>query len=85
MYSQVDAHKIAMDHIPNGKVQAVIEYNDRYILQIFTDDPEEGQMDPFYSIDPITGEFRDFSVLTDGDMGDIFDLIAQSKARQSLN
>ena len=31
-------------------------------------------MDPFYSVNINTGEFRDFSILTDGDIGEITNL-----------
>lgn len=31
-------------------------------------------MDPFYSVDIQTGEFRDFSIITDGDISEINNL-----------
>lgn len=81
MPSNQKALAAAKAAIPDGKIQAQIEYEGLIIFQIFTDDPHEGQMDPFYSYDPKTGEFRDFSVLTDGNTSEIMDLFVQAKKK----
>lgn len=73
------AKTIVKNNIPNGKIQTVVVYGDLYIFQVFTDDELEGQMDPFYSVDVNTGEFRDFSILTDGDIYELTELFAQAK------
>ena len=39
------------------------------------DDPIEGDLDPFYSVNALTGECRDFSIITDIDMDVYFDLL----------
>lgn len=80
MYSRADAYKISKENYPDGQIQAAIEYNGRYILQIFNDDPEEGEMDPFFSVDIKTGAFKEFSVLTDGDIDDIAELFLKEKS-----
>lgn len=59
------AKKIALSHIRGGRVNAVRETDNLYILQIFTNSPDEGQMDPFYSVDKKTGAFSGFSMFLD--------------------
>ena len=48
----------------DGKIQSVVLYDNLYILKIFNDDPYEGQMYPFFSVNPKTGEFKEFSVVS---------------------
>jgi hypothetical protein len=70
-----DATQIVNREFPDGKIQKSIDYEGKFIFQIFTDDPLEGELDPFYSVDQNTGEFSDFSIMTDGDpvkIGDLF-------------
>lgn len=74
MLSFNDALKIVKKNIPQGDVKAAIIYEDLYIFQVFTDDEFEGQMDPFYSVSIKTGEFSDFSIITDGDTSKIVNL-----------
>lgn len=47
------------------------DYKEKYIFVIFTDDPDEGIFDPFYSVDKETGEFSDYSIFEDGNPNDI--------------
>lgn len=61
-----EALAIAKKAVPDGKVQKAISYKNVFVFQIFTDDPFEGQLDPFYSVDRNTGEFRDFSIFNGG-------------------
>lgn len=63
-FSINDAKKIAKKNYPDGKIQSVVLYDNLYILKIFNDDPYEGQMDPFFSVNPKTGEFKEFSVVS---------------------
>ncbi len=74
MLSLNDAIKIVNKNIPQGNIQAAIIYDDVYVFQVFTDDEFEGQMDPFYSVSIKTGEFRDFSIITDGDTSKLVNL-----------
>lgn len=82
MLSVNDAMKIVKKNIPDGSIQAVIVYKDLYVFQVFTDDELEGQMDPFYSVNINTGEFRDFSILTDGDTSEIVRLFTEANRRK---
>lgn len=65
---------IVKKNIPNGKIDASIRYRDLYLFKVFIDNGFEKEMDPFYSVNINTGEFRDFSILTDGDIGEITNL-----------
>lgn len=78
-----EAKKIVLENIPDGDIQGSIEYNNLYVFMVFTPDEEEGQFDPFYSVNKETGEFSDFSVITDGDTGEIFKRFAASKSKKS--
>lgn len=79
MLSVNDAKKIIKKNIPNGRIQHFIIYKKLYLFVVFTDDELEGQMDPFYSVNIETGEFRDFSILTDGSITEIVKLFNESK------
>ena len=68
------AINIVKKNIPNGKIDASIRYRDLYLFKIFIDNGFEKEMDPFYSVNINTGEFRDFSILTDGNIGEITNL-----------
>ena len=68
------AINIIKKNIPNGKIDASIRYRDLYLFKVFIDNGFEKEMDPFYSVNINTGEFRDFSILTDGDIGEITNL-----------
>lgn len=68
------AINIVKKNIPNGKIDASIRYRDLCLFKVFIDNGFEKEMDPFYSVNINTGEFRDFSILTDGDIGEITNL-----------
>lgn len=65
---------VVKSKIPDGFINSAIEYNGLYVFMIFSDDELEGQMDSFYSVDIQTGEFRDFSIITDGNISEINNL-----------
>lgn len=74
MLSVSQAINIVKKYIPQGSIQSAIEYNGLYVFMVFDNDELEGQMDTFYSVDIQTGEFRDFSIITDGDISKINNL-----------
>jgi hypothetical protein len=79
MLSVQEAQKIVQKQLPDGKIQASISYGDLYIFQVFTEDPFEEEDDPFFSVHKRTGEFKDFSVLTDGNTAEIISLFTEAR------
>lgn len=63
MISIEKAKQIVRNNLPHCKIERVLPYNGQYIISAPTSDPLEGDMDPFYSVDMETGEFRDFPIL----------------------
>lgn len=56
-----------------------VNYNELYLFRVIeTSDPIEGGWDPFFSVDKETGEVRDFSIITDGNQGDIIKLFQEA-------
>ncbi len=66
---------------PEGKITSNIEYKNLYIFQVFNPFPGEEGMDPFFSVNKETGEFRDFSIITDGDIREITKLFLKAQGR----
>ena len=57
-----------------SNLKAAVEYNDLYLIMAYYDRPGVEVMDPFYCVDKETGEVKEFSIITDGNMTDILDL-----------
>lgn len=73
------AKSIAQKALPNRRIALYISYKNLYVFQMFDDsDPIEGQFDPFFSVDKTSGQFAEFSVLTDGDTAEIMSLFQQA-------
>lgn len=73
-----EALALAKKALPDGQIQKTIGYKNFFVFQIFSPDPFEGVLDPFYSVDRTTGEFRDFSIFTDGNGAEIYRLFETS-------
>lgn len=73
------AIEIIKKNLPNGKIQAHIVYGGVFLFQVFRDDPFEEEMDPYFSVDQETGEFRDFSIFDDGNFDEIAQLFLLAK------
>lgn len=71
LLAEKDALIIVKRAFPQAEIKSPISYQGLYIFQIFTADPDEGFYDPFYSVNQKTGELRDFSIITDGDINEI--------------
>lgn len=63
--------KTAMPGIP---IKACADYHDLYLFRVEYPALAERNWDPFFSVDKLTGEVRDFSVLTDGNTTEINNL-----------
>lgn len=68
MLSPQEATLITKRSLPDGQIQKVIRHEGLYIFQIFTKNVFEEELDPFYSVNCETGDFREFSILTDGNI-----------------
>lgn len=79
MLTKQGAKIVALQAFPDAKIEAVIDYNDLYVLQMFVPNPLETLWDPFYSVHKETGEFLDFSIIEDGNMSQILDSIEKEK------
>lgn len=66
MLSKEEASAKLLELLPQRTIEKVVEFGDLYIIQAFHPDPQEGQYDPFFSVNKETGEARDFSWITDG-------------------
>lgn len=63
----------------NGKITGAVLYRNLYVFRIMDDnDPLEGEMDPFYSVDTSTGIVAEFSVLTDANILEFTDLMVNN-------
>lgn len=76
------ATDIIKRNLPDGDIQSYVSYQDLFIFQVFSGDPEEREMDPFFSVNKNTGEFRDFSILTDGEPEKIVALFTDAQANR---
>lgn len=57
-----EAEKYALDQLPKGsKVVSSITYDGMFLMMIHRPDGDEGEFLPFFSVDPVSGEFKDFS------------------------
>ncbi len=74
-----EATRIAQTAFPDGRIEATIEYKNLFVFQMFVPEPLETLWDPWYSVDKSTGEFRDFSILEDGNVEEILTLVRQAK------
>lgn len=82
MLSELDAKSIVTLAFPDDRIEPPIVYRGLYVFQVFSDDPVEGDHDPFFSVNQRTGELRDFSILTDGNTKEITDLfLAKQKTK----
>lgn len=84
MFNLKFAISIVAESLPGARIEKVVEYKNLYLFQVFVDLPGEEGFDPFFSVDKVTGEFRDFSILN-GDTKAILELfkqVAQTRQRK---
>lgn len=65
--------------LPTARIQDSIKYRNVYLFRVHLPSPGEEDYDPFFSVDEQTGEVRDFSVITDGDISEIAALFANNQ------
>lgn len=73
------ATQIIQKELPHRRIVSHVSYKDLWVFQAFDDnDSLEGEFDPFYSVNKTTGEFNEFSILTDGDTAELQRLFQQA-------
>ena len=77
MLDEKAARDVVTTNLPDGEIQYVVSYKNLFIFQVFSGDPEEREFDPFFTVDKTTGEFSDFSLITDGNP-EIFKLLEEA-------
>jgi hypothetical protein len=78
MLNRLQAQVALEEFYPQATVKAWTEYKGLFLFRVEHPDPLEKDWDPFFSVDPVTEEVRDFSVLTDIPMSD-FDKLEWKK------
>lgn len=71
MLNRVQAQAQLKHVYSTASIKAWTEYHDLFLFRVEHPDPLEKDWDPFFSVDPVTEEVRDFSVITDGDLEEI--------------
>lgn len=79
MLTEQDAITAFKKAMPNREPQKVVTYNGLYlILAPDPGDALEGNMDPFFSVDLLTGAIQDYSIFRDGKAKEIMELFQKA-------
>lgn len=62
-----EASHIIKQNLVDGSINAAIPWEDNWLFSVYTSDPDEGELDPFYAVDMKTGAFSGFSIVGDQD------------------
>lgn len=81
MLNYVLAERKLKTALPTATIEDHILYRNVYLFRVNLTSRSEAEQnyDPFYSVDLETGEVRDFSILTDGDINEITRLFLNNK------
>ena len=72
MLTNDDAQTLLDNVLPDDiELKAWAQYRDLYLFRVQYSSLGEEDYDPFFSVNSNTGEVKDFSVLTDGDISEI--------------
>jgi len=82
MLTDIQAKAAVEQALPGAKVEDWISYREVFLFRVQFPSASEANYDPFFYVDKLTGEVRDFSVLTDGNISEIAALFAKSTNRQ---
>lgn len=67
MFNEIQAKELVEKKNPGVKAVDCFRYESLLLVRVEFPDFDEGNYDPFFSVDPNTGEVKEFSVITDGD------------------
>lgn len=71
MLADTEARDILLKVLPEVSVKAWTKYGDLYLFRVQYPLDGEEDFDPFFSVNANTGEFREFSILEDGNIDEI--------------
>ena len=74
MITKDEALSIVRQNLNGWSIQKFALHNGKFVFMVFSDDPDEGQFDPFYSVDASTGEFSGYPLMLDNNL-DVLDLM----------
>lgn len=80
MFSDQQAREVVTKDL-GLPIKAWVRYKNIYLFRVEFPSEEEKDYDPFLSVDVDTGEVRDFSVLTDGNLEEITKLFVEKERR----
>jgi hypothetical protein len=66
-----EAVSIIKQNIIDSSINAVIQWENNWLFSVYTSDPDEGELDPFYAVNMETGAFSGFSIVGDQDTSGI--------------
>jgi hypothetical protein len=75
MLAKDEAQNLLEKALPDVPVKAWSRYRNLYLFRVQWPFEGEEDFDPFVSVNSETGEVRDFSVMTDGDISEIGALV----------
>lgn len=81
MLNEKDAEREVEKKNPGAKAVDSFRYNNLILVRVEHPYEDEANWDPFYSVDPKTGNVNEFSVLTDGDPTAIAQAYEKSKLK----
>lgn len=79
MLSVEVARAIVQEAFPNADIRENIDYRGEYIFVVMIPMPLEEGYDPFIAVNQETGELRDYSIITDGDISETMPLFVAAQ------
>lgn len=67
MYNETQAKNLVELKYPSVKSVDCFKYKTLFLVRVKHDSEDEADYDPFFSVDPISGDVQEFSVTTDAD------------------
>lgn len=81
MLNEAQAEKKVEKEHPEVKAVDSFRYNNLILVRVEHPSEAEANWDPFYSVDPNSGQVNEFSVITDGDPMAIAQAYQKSKLK----
>lgn len=82
MLTKNKAEETIKSIFPECTIRIGVEYKNKWFFVVYRDNTKESFFDPFYSVDKVTGEVRDFSIIDDQDSNTIFNLLKSAISKE---